>query len=110
MNTAHNADIAIAYETFGAAGGKRLLLFSGTGAQMIVWPEDLCAALADQGFVVARFDNRDTGLSTHLTGTPAPGWLKTMLRPSAAPYPLGGMGGEALSGVGALRLAPAGAG
>ena len=39
---------------------------------MIVWPDDFCAALADRDFQVARFDNRDTGLSTHLTGTPAP--------------------------------------
>ena len=73
MNTAHNGDISIAYETFGAADGEPLLLISGTGAQMIVWPEDLCAAFTDRGFQVARFDNRDTGLSTHLTGTPAPG-------------------------------------
>ena len=30
MNTAHNADITIAYETFGAASGEPLLLISGT--------------------------------------------------------------------------------
>ncbi len=102
MNTAHNGDISIAYETFGAADGEPLLLISGTGAQMIVWPEDLCAALADRGFQVARFDNRDTGLSTHLTGTPAPGWLKTMLRPSAAPYRLDDMAEDALAVMDAL--------
>ena len=102
MNTAHNADIAIAYETFGAAGGEPLLLISGTGAQMIIWPEDLCVALADRGFQVARFDNRDTGLSTHLTGTPAPGWLKTMLRPSAAPYRLDDMAEDAVAVMDAL--------
>ena len=102
MNTAHNAAIAIAYETFGAAGGEPLLLISGTGAQMIIWPEDFCAALADRGFQVARFDNRDTGLSTHLTGTPAPGWLKAMLRPSAAPYRLDDMAEDALAVMDAL--------
>jgi pimeloyl-ACP methyl ester carboxylesterase len=102
MNTAHNGDISIAYETFGAADGEPLLLISGTGAQMIVWPEDLCAALADRGFQVARFDNRDTGLSTHLTGTPAPGWLKTMLRPSTAPYRLDDMAEDALAVMDAL--------
>src|SRR6202046_1471173 len=102
MNTAHNAHIAIAYETFGAAGGKPLLLFSGTGAQMIVWPEGLCGALAGQGFVGAGFANRDTVRSTHLTGTPAPGWLKTMLRPSAAPYRLDDMAEDALAVMDAL--------
>ena len=76
MNTARNGDIVIAYETFGPPGGVPLLLISGTGAQMLIWPEDFCAALAGRGFRVARFDNRDAGLSTHLTGAPAPGWLK----------------------------------
>jgi pimeloyl-ACP methyl ester carboxylesterase len=70
----------IAYETFGRPDEAPLLLISGTGAQMLIWPEDFCTALAGRGFQVARFDNRDTGLSTHLTGTPAPGWLKAMLR------------------------------
>ena len=55
------------------------------------------AALAGRGFRVARFDNRDAGLSTHLTGTPAPGWLKTMLRSSAAPYRLEDMAEDALA-------------
>jgi hypothetical protein len=82
--------------------GEPLLLISGTGAQMIIWPEDLCVALADRGFQVARFDNRDTGLSTHVTGTPAPGWLKTMLRPSAAPYRLDDMAEDAVAVMDAL--------
>jgi pimeloyl-ACP methyl ester carboxylesterase len=84
------------------ASGEPLLLISGTGAQMIIWPDDFCTALADRGFQVARFDNRDTGLSTHLTGTPAPGWLKAMLRPSAAPYRLEDMAEDALAVMDAL--------
>jgi pimeloyl-ACP methyl ester carboxylesterase len=97
VNTAHNGDIAIAYETFGTTDGAPLLLISGTGVQMLIWPEDLCGALVGRGFQVTRFDNRDTGLSTHLTGTPAPGWLKTMLRPSLAPYRLEDMAQDALA-------------
>ncbi|MDL4818643.1 hypothetical protein [Actinomadura opuntiae] len=62
-----------------------MLLISGTGVQMLVFPEDLCDALVGLGFQVARFDNLDAGLSTHLTGVPAPGRLKTMIRPSSAP-------------------------
>lgn len=50
----------------------------------------------------ARFDNRDTGLSTHLTGMPAPGWLKAMLWPSAAPYRLDDMAEDALAVMDAL--------
>jgi putative ABC transport system ATP-binding protein len=102
VNTARHGDIVLAYETFGPPGGAPLLLISGTGAQMLIWPEDFCAALAGRGFQVARFDNRDAGLSTHLAGTPVPGWLKTMLRPSAAPYRLDDMAGDALAVMDAL--------
>ena len=99
---AHNGDIVLAYETCGPPGGEPLLLISGTGAQMLIWPDGFCAALADRGFRVARFDNRDTGLSTHLTGAPAPGWLTAMLRPSAVPYRLADMADDALAVMDAL--------
>ena len=102
METARNANIVLAYETFGPPGGEPLLLISGTGAQMLIWPEGFCTALADRGFLVARFDNRDAGLSTHLTSMPAPGWLTTMLRPAAAPYRLADMAGDALAVLDAL--------
>ncbi len=36
----------------------------GLGAQMISWDDAFCAQLADRGFWVIRFDNRDSGLST----------------------------------------------
>jgi pimeloyl-ACP methyl ester carboxylesterase len=102
VEAARNGDIVLAYETFGPPGGEPLLLISGTGAQMLIWPEDFCTALARRGFRVARFDNRDTGLSTHLTGAPAPGWLTAMLRPSAAPYRLADMADDALAVIDAL--------
>lgn len=102
MEAARNTDIVLAYETFGPPGGEPLLLISGTGAQMLIWPEGFCTALVDRGFRVARFDNRDTGLSTHLTGAPAPGWLTAMLRPSAAPYRLADMADDALAVMDAL--------
>ena len=64
--------IEIAYETFGDAGGRPLLLVMGLGTQMLAWHEDFCGALVDRGFFVVRFDNRDIGLSTHLHDAPAP--------------------------------------
>jgi hypothetical protein len=39
----------------------------GLGVQMLYWPDDFCAAPADAGFAVTRFDNRDTGLSTRFS-------------------------------------------
>ena len=38
----------------------------GLGTQMVGWPDGFCAALAERGFHVIRYDNRDIGRSTHL--------------------------------------------
>ena len=56
--------IELCYETFGDPGDEPLLLVMGLGAQMILWPVELCEALVDRGFHVIRYDNRDVGLST----------------------------------------------
>lgn len=63
-----NGVVQIAYEVFGEPEGKPLLLISGLDGQMIGWPDGFCEALADAGFQVVRYDNRDCGLSTHFTG------------------------------------------
>ncbi|MBS0520938.1 MAG: alpha/beta fold hydrolase [Proteobacteria bacterium] len=36
----------------------------GLGAQLTIWPDSLFEGLAEKGFRVIRFDNRDVGLST----------------------------------------------
>jgi pimeloyl-ACP methyl ester carboxylesterase len=65
---ARNGSVTIAYETFGdVERGEPLLLIMGLDFQMVWWHEDFCQALVDRGFAVVRFDNRDTGLSTHFT-------------------------------------------
>lgn len=40
-----------------------ILLVMGLGAQMLIWPNEFCQQLIQQGFQVIRFDNRDIGLS-----------------------------------------------
>lgn len=67
--------IHIAYDSFGSHEGRPLLLIMGLGAQLIQWDEEFCQLLAEQGHHVVRFDNRDSGLSTHLhdQGVPARG-------------------------------------
>jgi pimeloyl-ACP methyl ester carboxylesterase len=61
--------IELCHETFGDPGDRPLLLVMGLGAPMIWWDEEFCETLAGQGFFVIRFDNRDAGRSTKLTGT-----------------------------------------
>jgi len=74
MPKAHVNDIEIEYDTFGDPSSKPLLLIMGLGAQMIVWLEVLCNYVANQGFFVIRFDNRDVGLSTKFEEKGVPDW------------------------------------
>jgi len=54
----------IEYETIGDPTSKPLLLIAGLGSQMLAWSDEMCESLANRGFFVIRFDNRDVGLST----------------------------------------------
>ena len=65
-------EIELCYETIGDPGDPSLLLIVGLGFQLIAWPRDLCQQLADRGFHVIRFDNRDSGRSTYLNDSPPP--------------------------------------
>jgi len=80
-------DLEIAYETFGDSGDPPLLLVMGLATQMLGWDERFCTLLADHGFLVIRFDNRDIGLSTHFAdaGVPDVGALLGGSANAAAP-------------------------
>jgi pimeloyl-ACP methyl ester carboxylesterase len=56
-------DVRICYDTFGDPDRPPLLLIQGLGAHMIGWRPGFCQRIADAGFHVVRFDNRDVGLS-----------------------------------------------
>jgi pimeloyl-ACP methyl ester carboxylesterase len=71
----------------------------GLGAQMILWDDAFCTRLAERGFFVVRFDNRDIGKSTKINGeAPAlPKLLQNALtgKPIEAPYTLHDMAADA---------------
>src|SRR3954447_22098660 len=94
VRTARNGDIELAWEQLGEPGGEPVLLIMGLGAQLVGWPDGLCAELADRGFAVVRFDNRDVGLSTHLDVPPR--------RRGPAPYTLSDMAGDAVAALDAV--------
>ena len=56
----------LCYQTFGDPGAEPLLLVMGLGGPMTWWDPEFCQALADRGFFVIRYDNRDTGRSTRI--------------------------------------------
>jgi pimeloyl-ACP methyl ester carboxylesterase len=64
--------IEIAYETFGDPSNETVLLIMGLGVQMLGWDEEFCRMLAERGYRVVRFDNRDVGRSTKIEGGSRP--------------------------------------
>jgi pimeloyl-ACP methyl ester carboxylesterase len=99
--------ITLCYETFGDPADPTALLIMGLGTQMVAWHVDFCEALADRGLHVVRFDNRDIGRSTRLSGRPPtiPQLLTRSRR--AASYTLADMAGDAAGLLRELELAPA---
>ena len=86
-----------------------MLLIMGLGAQMIHWDDDFCRQLAARGFRVIRFDNRDIGKSTKLTGGKRLGpvellKLRFLKIPVAAPYKLRDMAKDAIGLMDALGI------
>jgi pimeloyl-ACP methyl ester carboxylesterase len=88
--------LELCYERFGDPGGPAVLLVMGLATQMLGWHEDFCAALAERGFHVIRFDNRDIGRSSRLSHLPPPS-LRQLLRRdrAAAGYTLEDMADDA---------------
>ncbi len=66
MPFAEVGDLRIAYDSFGKQDAVPLVLVMGLGSQMVAWREGFCERLANEGFRVIRFDNRDIGLSTRI--------------------------------------------
>ncbi len=67
MPRAKSNGIEIEYDTMGSANDPAVLLVMGFALQMTRWPDGLKRGLADAGFRVIWFDNRDVGLSTELS-------------------------------------------
>ena len=109
MPQAQANNITIEYESFGAESAPTILLIMGLGMQMIAWPEPFCRELAEKGFRVIRYDNRDTGVSTKFDGVRAPGLVSLLLRstfhlPVRVPYTLRDMAADAAGLLDALGV------
>ncbi|WP_166424793.1 alpha/beta hydrolase [Paraglaciecola sp. 20A4] len=77
LNCKNNAaPLQIAFDTFGNQQNIPLMLIMGLGAQRIFWEDEFCQLLAEQGFWVIRFDNRDVGESTYIDDKFTPNLLQ----------------------------------
>jgi pimeloyl-ACP methyl ester carboxylesterase len=71
--TTHKVNgVDLSFESFGDHNATVILLIAGLGTQMIRWPVLFCETLVARGYRVVRFDNRDSGCSSHFTDYPAP--------------------------------------
>ena len=98
--------ITLCYETFGSESDPPMLLIMGLGTQMIGWPDEFCAQLAERGFYVVRFDNRDIGRSTRIHGRPPTVGQLLARRIRPVLYDLGDMAGDAAGLVRKLGIEP----
>lgn len=110
---ANNIDIEIEDTHPGDTTGRPVvLLIMGLGMQLIAWPPAMVQAIADAGFRVVRFDNRDIGLSQHFDhlGSPSLLWeglkfrLGWRIRP---PYSVQDMAADTVGVLDALQISKA---
>jgi len=57
-------DIELYTESFGKEKNPAILLVAGATVSMLFWDVEFCSRLAEKGFFVIRYDNRDVGKST----------------------------------------------
>ena len=101
--------VQIEYESFGSPENETVLLVMGFGAQMTLWPVELCEELVRRGYHVVRYDNRDCGLSQKFSelGQPDMGAMMTALmegKPVEAPYTLDDMAADGMNLLTALGI------
>lgn len=93
VSMAQVGDVEICYETIGDPNDRPLLLIMGLGAQMHWWEDPFCAELVKHGFYVIRYDNRDCGRSSSLSGRVSV--MRTFVGLTRAPYQLHHMAADA---------------
>ncbi|MEL0631764.1 alpha/beta hydrolase [Pseudoalteromonas carrageenovora] len=101
--------IKLHYQDEGDKKSPVVILIMGLGAQMTVWPDTLYYGLVKKGFRVIRFDNRDTGFSTHLDYYTSPNLFKSWLSKrfpirTKTPYLLDDMADDVLALMSALKI------
>jgi pimeloyl-ACP methyl ester carboxylesterase len=101
--------LQIYYETHGPDDAEPVLLIMGLGAQMTRWSPAFYGKLADAGYRVILFDNRDIGLSEKLESAGAPdiGAVVAAIQAGRAPdvaYTLADMAADAAALLDALGI------
>lgn len=99
------AHLDIAWEDRGDPEHPTVLLVMGIATQLVHWRLGFLQALVARDLHVVRFDNRDSGHSTHMRNAPPPD-LPAALKGdlSSASYTLSDMAGDAVGLLDALKI------
>jgi pimeloyl-ACP methyl ester carboxylesterase len=105
MPSAKANGIDIEYDTFGDPADPAMLLIMGLATQLTAWDPRFCGMLAERGYHVIRFDNRDIGLSTAFDQVPDPDLFAILGGdPSTAPYVLADLAADSAGLLDALGI------
>ncbi len=107
MSSAQANGITIEFDTFGDPNSPPVLLIMGLGVQMTLWDPEFCQSIADRGYYVIRFDNRDVGLSSSFDDTGVDDLGEVMSGKVSAPYALTDMAADAAGLLDALGISSA---
>ncbi|MFD9593963.1 alpha/beta fold hydrolase [Kitasatospora sp. NPDC059973] len=100
---AENGPVKLAYDRLTeGTGGEPLLLMTGLGVNRLWIPDGLCHLLADAGFAVARYDQRDGGESTHLPPAATRNPVSALFRKRGEAYTAEDMADDAIAVMDAL--------
>jgi pimeloyl-ACP methyl ester carboxylesterase len=101
--------IELEYEDTGDKNAPAMLLVHGLGAQLTLWPRRFVDGLAQAGFRVVRYDNRDIGLSTKFESYGVPNLPQLVQQAMAgqkipAPYYLSDMARDGIALLDQLQI------
>ena len=105
-------DVTLCFEVLGDEvlvddpDAPTVVLVMGLGLDMLWWRSEFCADLVGRGIRVIRFDNRDVGRSTRLSG-PVPGAFAYLTRRASVTYTIEDMAED--TGALIAAVAPGGA-
>ncbi|HEX5592555.1 MAG TPA: alpha/beta hydrolase [Solirubrobacterales bacterium] len=88
--------IELCYQEMGDPDGEPLVLIMGLATQMIAWDEVFCGMLAERGYHVVRFDNRDIGRSSKIRSAGVPNVLDLLVGRGAPEYRLRDMAADTI--------------
>src|SRR3974390_1886975 len=100
--------MSLCYERRGDASAPALLCIHGWGVQLLGWADGLLDAFGALGVSPIVFDNRDTGMSTHLDGAPIPDlWAIALGDHATLSYSIDDMADDAAGLLEAIGTGPA---